>query len=311
VLARRRAAPWSVPTLRLFVLGASATAGVVVPLATGPAWATPRALAGDLIRGGCPYLDTVDVSDPRTAVPLEAVPTDDGPDEAPVALPEGFERAHVVSSWGASSTAGRRASPWFDAGPATDEADLVIAVAGTTGPDLTLTVEWAAAGTGDVVRSDAVEVVPTLLNYSAPPPWRLVRIRTAGVETETAARRVRLVVHDGAADADLAVAGPVAIVPRSLASLLEDRTALVSPPELPLMRCPQEPRVVGGVAEMPDIVIGFEYRGGVDEIRELDSDTSPWRHAGDAYDLRTLHAWLTDDATFAVSVRDDGGLPAE
>jgi hypothetical protein len=295
--------------LLLVVLAASALAGAVVPLASGPGWAAPRALVGDLTRGGCPYLDAVDVSDPRTAVPLEAAATDDGPDEAPVALPEGFERAHVVSSRGTSGTAGGRASPWFDAGPTNDEADLVIAVAGTTGRDVTVTVEWAAADAGNVARSDSVEVSPTLLNYSAPPPWRLVRIRTAGVETETPARRVRLVVHDDDDEADLAVAGPVAMVPRSLASLLEGRTALVSPPELPLMRCPREPRVVGGVAEMPDVVIGFEYRGGVDEIRELDSDTSPWRYASDAYDLRTLHAWLTEDVTFDVTVRDDASGP--
>jgi hypothetical protein len=99
------------------------------------------------------------------------------------------------------------------------------------------------------------------------------------------------------------IAGPVTVASRPLADLLDGASVLVSPPELPLLRCTAAPRVAAGVAAVPDAVIGFELHDRIVEIPELDSATGPWFLLRDAVPMRELVAWLTDEHPFAVTVR--------
>jgi hypothetical protein len=158
-----------------------------------------------------------------------------------------------------------------------------------------------------VVAERVVALSPSSASvYGPAPEWQLVRVQRARPGAPSGATAVRAVVDRG----QVAVIGPVAMASRSLRAVLAGTRALVSPPQLPLLRCTAPARVAAGVAEPPDVVIGFELRDRVVEIPELSSDTSPWFLAPDAQPMRTLVGWWTDDHAFAVQVPDPDATPA-
>jgi hypothetical protein len=185
------------------------------------------------------------------------------------------------------------------------EGDIVVAVhapSGTRGA--TLHVAWIR-GDGDAratMAARSIAVAPfTPSVYGPAPTTRLVRVARAP-SRPPGAHSLSLTVMPGAAGDAVTLDDPVVVAPRSLTSVLEGRSVLVSPPELPILRCTTPPLLHLGVAAMPDAVIGFERREGVDEIGELGSPTGPWFLAGDAYATSASWGWLSDTDAFAVTL---------
>jgi arabinosyltransferase B/arabinosyltransferase C len=304
--ARVAVASWGLASVLTVVLGAAGLTSVVRPALDGPAWSTPHALLDDLLGGGCPITDAVDVGDPRRAVPLSPAAGGGASAPAPRAPlspppPEGFAAA-VATTGPASGPTGSdgsqvAASAWLGL-PASPGYDLVVAVRGDAAAGVR--VEWAGAdGRTVAVRSVAV-APPTPSPYGPAPEWQLVRVQRARSAPPSGAVAVRAAIVRG----DATVLGPVAMPSRSLRSVLQGARVLVSPPELPLLRCTRPARIVRGVAEVPDVVVGFEVRERVVEIPELQSESSPWYLATDVQPMRSLVGWFTDDRAVAVQVRD-------
>jgi hypothetical protein len=298
--ARPTVGSWAVASVLFVVLGAAGVTSVARPAVEGPEWSTPRALLDDLLGGGCPITDAVDVGDPQRAAPLVPVagapaPGTTGAGAVPADAPEGFRAAAVTANAGA---AGAGSAPvWLDL-TATPGADLVLAVRG--GPGDGVRVEWAAAG-GRIVATRSVNPAPrTFSPYGPAPEWQLVRVQRGQTGAPAGAVAVRVAIDEG----DATVLGPVAMPSLSLRSVLEGARVLVSPPELPLLRCTEPARVAHGVAEVPDVVIGFEVRERVVEIPELQSESSPWFLTTDVQPMRALVGWLDDDHAVTVQVPD-------
>jgi hypothetical protein len=300
---RTRAAvgSWALASVLVVVLAAAGSTSVVRPAVDGPAWSVPHALLDDLLGGGCPITDAVDVGDPRRAVPLlpglGAPPTPSG--AVPAGAPEGFAAAAVTTS--AAST-GPSAGPVAVSGwlglTASPGSDLVVAVRGS--PAAGVRVEWAGADGGTVATRPVALAPWTYSPYGPAPEWQLVRVQRGRSAPPAGAVLVRAVIDHG----EVTVLGPVAMPSRSLRSVLQGARALVSPPELPLLRCTEPVRVARGVAEVPDVVIGFEVRERVVEIPELQSESSPWFLSTDVQPMRSLVGWFTDERAVAVQVRD-------
>jgi hypothetical protein len=136
--------------------------------------------------------------------------------------------------------------------------------------------------------------------------WRIVRLnRLARIPAQ--ADLVRLVAHDRdrGPGGHLAVSAPITVPHSRLTTYLDDRTVLVSPPQLPVFACVSPPALDDGLAAMPDVAIGFEYDTSVREIGEIGSGSGPWYLAADAYRVDRQWAWLTDTDAFMVLRRDD------
>jgi hypothetical protein len=169
-------------------------------------------------------------------------------------------------------------------------------------------VEWLGPGDGgrDVLGRSPVIVKRNPGLVYGQQPWRLVRLSPPAGATE-----MRLRGRDDATDpgGHLAFSAPLTLAaPLPLASHLDGRTALISPPELPLLHCAPPAAIRGGIAEMPDVVIGFQYDTAGREISELGSETGPWYLAEDAYPTRRLWAWLTDRDAVEITIPDDEAL---
>ncbi len=274
VVARRRpvVVRRSVAGLLGVVLVSALASEAVGPAIDGPAWAVPRAALADMWRGGCPITRDIEVSDLRAAIRLSPVAGD----------PAAFVVPAVVAPG--------------------DADEVVVVVRGREGSSAgVLHAEWRDAAGVAIPRTARSSPVPPFHSsiYAPAPPSRPVRIARGSARPLVASRlHLRL-------DGEGLAVGEVLLVPRptTLAAVLGGRRALVSPPELPLLRCTGSPGLRSGAAEVPDVVIGFERRAGVDEIPELDSATGPWAYADDAA-TRTavLTAWLTDADAFAVTV---------
>ena len=277
---RERLRGWSFAMVLGAVVVATLVLSVAIPVAEGPRWAMPRAGIDDMVHGGCPIADAIEVSDLRLSRALERL-DDRGPGQASFSL-EGTEGADIVAS--------------------------LRAPAGATG--LTLRVAWAHRD-GDAsgfTRAETIAVPPFNASVYGPAPTvRLVRIATSRTRLR-GENEVRLTVR-AAADGSLASLNDVvAVVPRSLSSVIVGNVVLVSPPELPLLRCTRPPIVHDGIAAMPDVVIGFERRTGIDEIAELGSPSGPWFLAEDAYETTRVWGWLSDTDAFAVTLRIASGI---
>lgn len=260
-LARR-----SVTAALAVVVATSLVVDAARPVLDGPAWALGRAGLADAVRGGCPFADDVEVSDLDAAATLAPQP-DDGT-RYPV-LPPG-------------------AAP----------ADLVVVVRGADGAaGGTLRTAWVDTAGRTVTGTERTIGVPSFRGsvYGPAPASRPVRVARGVERVRPGAAFVVVVEGDALAVERVAVAPTV-----SLSSLLAGRRALVSPPELPLLRCAPPPRLHAGIAEVPDVVIGFERRDAVDEIPELDSPTGPWAYADDAVATSRRVGWLTDADAFTV-----------
>lgn len=271
---------WSFAVVLGAVVVVTLVVSVAIPAVEGPRWAMPRAGVDDLVHGGCPIADAIEVSDLRLSRALERV-DDRGPGQASFSL-EGTEGADIVATV--------RASP------------------GATG--VTLRVAWVHRD-GDArgfTRAATIAVPPFNASvYGPAPTTRLVRIGTPRARAR-GENEVRLTVRAGADGSPASVTDVVAVVPRSLSSVVVGKVVLVSPPELPLLRCTRPPIVHDGIAAMPDVVIGFERRTGVDEIAELGSPSGPWFLAEDAYETTRVWGWLSDTDAFAVTLRDASGI---
>jgi hypothetical protein len=274
---RRWISRWSFPVVMAVVLVVSFVSFVAEPLLAGPPWATSRALVGDLAHGGCPVARSIDVSNLDQASRPKEV---DGP-----------------------STFGR----WW--AMSADDTDVVVAVrapAETRGLRVLVTLGRGDPAAREVEPTTVLPVPPFSGSvYGPAPEIRMVRVLRAGaMPAGTSAIALRVVVDgDDRGDArGISLDDPLTIAPRSLASVLRDRTVLVSPPELPLLRCSNPPVLRAGVAAPPDVAIGFERGDGIHEIGELASASGPWFLAHDAYEASVLWAWLTDSDAFAVTL---------
>jgi hypothetical protein len=207
------------------------------------------------------------------------------------------------SSTAAAAPLSRVATPWF-ALAVDGEDDLVVAVDGTSDPPgVVVEVEWARRDLGSlrVIPGRSAVLGGERTPIYEQPSWRVLRL---GVDARpSGAQLVRVVARDGPGR-HLAVTQPVAVPHQPLASVIRGATVLVSPPQLPLLGCTRPPAIRHGIADMPDVVVGFELRDTVNQIPEVGSLTGPWYLAEDAYPVRRLWAWLTDDDAVTVVVRD-------
>ena len=271
---------WSFMAMISLTLAATFALYVVAPVLTGPRWAMPRAGIADLVRGGCPITRSIDVSDEREG---QSLTRDDG---SPPTL--GWYSLDGVSG--------------------ADGADVVATVrASAEARGISVRVEWAARDRDSTLTlsETSMAVAPFTSSVYGPAPLsRLIRVGPHSSRLPDAnAVRLTATTSDGS---PVAVSDVMAIAPRSLAFVLAGRSALVSPPELPLLRCTTPPLIRAGIAAMPDVTIGFERGHGIHEIPELGSASGPWFLAEDAYPTTRLRAWLTDTDAFAVTVHEPG-----
>jgi hypothetical protein len=311
----RGAAAWSLPVALGVVAAFTILTHAVAPAVDGPRWAMPRRGVADVFGGGCTFSEGVDVSDPLRAIVL---PTRGGdPSELPLTdaaavhhpppdLPALVIHSTDVNGFAATGTL---TTEWYDISGLAPTDDIVVAATGRVGRrGVTLEVEWAVddVGAHRVVGTTALVDPLERQRFYWEPQWRYFRLDQAGARA-AAARHVRLVARDESADelGFVAVSEPMAMPRTKLASYLAGREILVSPPQLPLFACTTAPDIRGGVAEMPDMVIGFEYHRFVEETLELGSGSGPWHLAEDAYPTRRLWAWLTDRDMVRLAVRDE------
>lgn len=305
----------AVPIGLAVVVAVTAVTFAAVPLVRGPWWAFSRTAWHDALQGGCTFGDRIEVSDPRDGAPL--IPGDADPSALSTAdasqlhrLPPEIGSAHVFGTDIAGDEAiGELITPWYDVRAVDADDDIAVAVGGRMGYERTrLEVEWATSGDGGrevMARGDVVVKRNPGLVYGQQ-PWRMVRMRPPD-----GAKELRLIGYDDASEpgGNLAFSAPIALAPsRSLSSYLSGNTTLISPPELPLLRCSEPASIRGGIAQMPDVVVGFQYDTAGREISELGSETGPWYLAEDAHPTRRLWAWLTDRDAVSVTMPDDEAL---
>lgn len=275
--SRRALTRWSFAGVLVPVATCSLLLFAVLPAIDGPPWSTGRALLDDLAHGGCPITDTIEVTDlaaGRALTPRRGGPADggarfatDGADDLVVTLRSRGDEGRGGDAVGASLRV-----TWQQ-----DQGDAL----GTWNP---LTIALPPLGASA---------------YGPAPVQRHIRL-AHDTGRPAPANTVRL---DVASDGDVwTVESVTAVSATSLRAVLADRTALVSPPELPLLRCTPPPVVHDGIADAPDVVIGFERREGIIEIPEIGSPTGPWYLAGDAYDQQVRLAWTGVTDPFAVTI---------
>lgn len=271
--SRRALTRWSFAGVLVPVATCSLLLFAVLPAIDGPSWSAGRALLDDLVRGSCPITDTIEVTDLAAGRPL---------------APRG-------------SSTGRFATEGAD--------DLVVALRfrgdegrGADAVGVSLRVTWQQ-DQGDALGTwtpFSIALPPVGASvYGPAPSVRWIRLAN-DTGRPAAANTVRL---DVTSDGDVwSVESVTAVSASSLRAVLAGRTALVSPPELPLLRCTTPPVVHDGIADAPDVVIGFERHEGIIEIPEVGSPTGPWYLAGDAYDQELRLAWTGVADPFAVTI---------
>jgi hypothetical protein len=302
--ANRVVAQWAMPVGLVVVAATSMLLLAIVPTASGPPWAMGRTGIVDVFGGGCSLADRLDVSDPATrqevlvvTTSVSELPTDDARSIHPP-LPELADVPVFATDVKGASVTGTLTTPWFAVAPADDARDLVVAVKGGTKDDGNeLVAEWGPRDGGDAPMARTpvhIDRTTPRLRGASWMGWRLVRLsRLADVTDE--ADLVRFVAHDrDTAFGGVAFSAPFTVSHARLSTFLHGGTVLVSPPQLPVFTCVSPPALDDGLAEMPDLAIGFEYNASVREIGEIGSNAGPWYLAGDAYHVERVWAWLTD-----------------
>ena len=317
---REAAASWVLPIGLVTIAAVAFATRAVAPMIDSPVWSAANRGLDGLRHGGCQFAELIDVSDTRAArrLPIAPVTSDPGAGRAAsdmrTLLPAPSELGPVaVYTTKFDSGATSLSSPWYAVRPLDDGEDIVISVEGIVNHfGNALSLEWGQRRGAQVT---ALDRVPLALDRDARGVgawefdlWRKVRLSRLA-PPPGGADLVRFVLRDASDERGhhVSVTAPFVLAHDTLASVMAGKPVLVAPPQQPLLTCARHVQVHHGVAEMPDVAVGFVFLRAPFDDNSLGGPFSPWYLYAEGYPTVRLWAWLNDRDAAPLPVR----LPPE